>query len=85
MSKAVSNLRKMEASTYKEWAAACRDVQQARNAIVLAADADRKEKKTMLVFCIANADRAFTLWERVCSTLDELEQVQDRRNGNGLT
>jgi hypothetical protein len=78
MSKAVNNLRQMEKQTYIDWSRSVRDIQEARNKLILADPADKTERKSMLTFYLAAADQAFALWTRVCETLDEIELENHR-------
>lgn len=75
MSKAATKLRKLEGQAYREWFAAVRAVSERRNALILAANGDQPEAKSLLTMAIAYADRKFNAWGSVCDALDELEQA----------
>jgi hypothetical protein len=84
MSKALTNLRKMESRTYKDWWAAVRYVGECRNQLLLAEHRDQAEKKAKLSFALAQADQAYRMYTNVCDTLDEVEQagLNGSRGGN---
>jgi hypothetical protein len=78
MSKAINNLRKLEISAYKQWFAACREVQEYRNKYILADSKDASEKKAMLTFAHVHQEQAYRHWMTICDTLDQIEADNHR-------
>lgn len=80
MSKAISNLRKMEKRAYGEWWLAVRYCAESRNAHLTAEPREVPESKARLEMATIAADRAFRLWQQVCEALDEVELNNHHEN-----
>jgi hypothetical protein len=81
MSKAIQKLRKLEVLNNREWYASARYVQECRNALNTADLSDVPQLAASLQMAVIKCDRDFAAWLTVCETLDEIEAMTHRRNG----